>query len=333
MAAQSEGERGIAMVLAALLLVAIIAISGIAVEVSRLTDTATEVQVAADAAALAAAQNRINGGTDANARTAAQTVAAKNATDGRAPSPDMVFGSYSVGNGFSTSPPSGTDLPAVRATVTASDVRYLLATVFGAGTSTTVTKRAVATFESTGQTQAKAPFTVCDCLLQPYATCQPCSGNLNTFTVMQTPTGSQNSCMLVQSSADRAWFPADCPSVGDGSHPAISVGDSILLDNGQISSLLHDFQNCVDAGVHDYVIPIIHCPLSPCSIANCSGTGQVVGFATIHIAVTSDIVAQSSNKSVTFTLICNNAAPGTRAADTAACFGTGNVELVDDRGG
>ena len=42
MAAQSEGERGIAMVLAALLLVAIIAISGIAVEVSRLTDTATE---------------------------------------------------------------------------------------------------------------------------------------------------------------------------------------------------------------------------------------------------------------------------------------------------
>jgi len=44
MAAKSEGERGIAMVLAALLLVAIIAISGIAVEVSRLTDTATEVR-------------------------------------------------------------------------------------------------------------------------------------------------------------------------------------------------------------------------------------------------------------------------------------------------
>ena len=332
MAAQSEGERGIAMVLAALLLVAIIAISGIAVEVSRLTDTATEVQVAADAAALAAAQNKINGGTDADARTAAQTVAAHDATDGRAPSPDIVFGSYSVANGFSTSPPSGTDLPAARATVTAADVRYLMATVFGAGTSTTVTKRAVATFESTGQTQAKAPFTVCDCLLQQ-PTCQPCSGNLNTFTVTQTPTGTQNSCMLVQASGDRAWFPADCPSVGNGSHPAISVGDSISLDNGQISSLLHDFQNCVDAGVHDYVIPIIHCPLFPCSIANCSGHGQVVGFATIHIAVSSDIVAQSSTKSVTFTLVCNNAAPGTRAADTAACFGTGNVELVDDRGG
>ena len=253
MAAQPEGERGIAMVLAALLLTAIIAITGIAVEVSRLTDTATEVQVAADAAALAAAQNKINGGTDADARTAAETVAAKNATDGRAPSPDIVFGSYSVANGFSTSPPSGTDLPAVRATVTAADVRYLMATVFGAGTSTTVTKRAVATFESTGQTQAKAPFTVCDCLLQQ-PTCQPCSGTLNTVTVTQTPTGTQNSCMLVQASGDPAWFPADCPGVGDGSHPAISVGDSISLDNGQIASLLHDFQNCVDAGVHEEVL-------------------------------------------------------------------------------
>src|SRR5206468_7064173 len=125
--------------------------------------------------------------TDDDARAAAQTVAAHDATDGRAPSPDVVFGSYSVANGFSASPPRGTDLPAARATVTAADVRYLMATVFGAGTSTTVTKRAVATYESTGQTQAKAPFTVCDCLLQQ-ATCQPCSGNLNRLTVTQTPT-------------------------------------------------------------------------------------------------------------------------------------------------
>src|SRR5437879_12732426 len=100
MAAQPEGERGIAMVLAALLLTAIIAIAGIAVEVSRLTDTATEVQVAADAAALAAAQNKINGGTDADARTAAQTVAAKNGADGRAPSPSIVLGRYSVAHGL-----------------------------------------------------------------------------------------------------------------------------------------------------------------------------------------------------------------------------------------
>src|SRR5207245_1764756 len=131
MAAQPEGERGIAMVLAALLLTAIIAIAGIAVEVSRLTDTATEVQVAADAAALAAAQNKINGGTDADARTAAQTVAAKNAADGRAPSPGIVFGSYSVANGFSTSPPSGTHLPPVRPTAAAADVRRSMAPVLG----------------------------------------------------------------------------------------------------------------------------------------------------------------------------------------------------------
>src|SRR5207247_9274495 len=133
---------------------------------------------------------------------------------------------------------------------TAADVRNILSTAFGAGTRTRGTKRAVATFESTGRTQAKAPFTVCYCLLQ-HPTCQPCSGTLNTVTVTQTPTGTQNSCMLVQASGDPAWFPADCPGVGDGSHPAISVGDSLSLANGQIASLLHDFPTCVDARVAD----------------------------------------------------------------------------------
>src|SRR2546428_6994042 len=110
MAAQSEGERGIAMVLAALLLVAIIAISGIAIEVSRLTDTATEVQVAADSAALAAAQNIIEGGDTASATVAGKAVAAQNRTDGRGPTAADVgieFGGYTAAGGFN--PGGGTN--------------------------------------------------------------------------------------------------------------------------------------------------------------------------------------------------------------------------------
>jgi len=90
-------QRGVALALAAIFLAAILAMSAVAIEVSRLTDTATEVQAAADAAALAAAQNVINGGTagpGGTATVAAQTVAGRNATDGRTPAAES----------FSTSP-------------------------------------------------------------------------------------------------------------------------------------------------------------------------------------------------------------------------------------
>src|SRR5437667_9897598 len=97
-------ERGLAMALAALWLAAIVAIAAITIEVSRLTDTATEVQVAVDAAALAAAENMLKGGNVDSAKAAARTVAAQNRTDGRGPAPGDVpleFGSYAIADGFS----------------------------------------------------------------------------------------------------------------------------------------------------------------------------------------------------------------------------------------
>ena len=55
MQTRAPRERGVALVAGALWIAAILAIAGIAIEVGRLTTTATEVQVAADAGALAAA--------------------------------------------------------------------------------------------------------------------------------------------------------------------------------------------------------------------------------------------------------------------------------------
>ena len=72
------------MALFALWLAAIVAIAAITIEVSRLSDTATEVQVAVDAAALAGAENLLKGGNVDSAKAAARTVAAQNRTDGRA---------------------------------------------------------------------------------------------------------------------------------------------------------------------------------------------------------------------------------------------------------
>ena len=93
-------ERGIATALFALWLVAIVAIAAITIQVSRLSDTATEVQVAVDAAALAAAENMLKGGNVDSAKAAARTVAAQNRTDGRGPGDvRLEFGSYTVDAG------------------------------------------------------------------------------------------------------------------------------------------------------------------------------------------------------------------------------------------
>ena len=199
MAMRARRERGVVMVVAAVWLTAIIAISAIAIEVSRLTDTATEVQVAADSAALAAAENMLNGGTTTSATTTAQTVAGRNRTDGRAPAPGNVaieFGTYKKATGFTAGPPDN----AARATVALPNVRYLLASVLNRATSTTVTKRAVATYEPLGGTHP-APVTICDCdpALQQFSPDHPCSGPLS-GPLTQTPDGTQTSCWLVNGS-------------------------------------------------------------------------------------------------------------------------------------
>src|SRR3989442_1287162 len=129
-ATDRRGERGVALALAAIFLTAIMAIAAIAIEVSRLTDTATEVQVAADAAALAAAEKMLSGGDAGTASAAAQTVARQNQTDGHGPAASEValeFGTYTSLTGFG----AGVEINAVRATVTIPRVRFILAGIFG----------------------------------------------------------------------------------------------------------------------------------------------------------------------------------------------------------
>ena len=324
MKAATRHERGIAMALFALWLAAIVAIAAITIEVSRLSDTATEVQVAVDAAALAGAENLLKGGNVDSAKAAARTVAAQNRTDGRGPGPGDVrleFGSYTVADGFSA---GGAD-NAVRATVTIHNVRYLLASVFGNGSNTAVTKRAVATYECCGYAQPSAPITIGDCQLQSYLEGQPCS--VRGFTLVLQPQQAQNSCWTAGPGSALDWLPPEC---GGGRAPLLSAGETIQLKNGNMTPILKDFQDCVDHGVHDYVIPITRCPIGNCN----DGSATVVGFATMHIDNSSDILATGGG-GITFTQICNNNAActgGHTGPGQATCFGTGNARLVDDRG-
>lgn len=324
-----RGERGVTMLLAAISLVAIIAISAISIEIARLTDTATEVQSAADAAALAAAENIDVSGDTATATSAARTVASRNRADGRAPAPANVaveFGSWTAGGGYSSSAPlAGSSLPAVKATVTMPDVRFLLASALGAS-STSVTKDAVAAYVCTGQAQPTAPITIGICQLRTYTQGQPCSGTGNTLT--QSPDPTQNSCWTANAADAPGWFPPEC---NGGDAPLLAVGDTLAgqgLNNGAMVPILRAFQNCVDAGVHDYVVPIINCPIANCNAG--TSLGQIVSFATMHIANSSDIVSQGPNKGITFTQICDNNGSGNPGPPGAQCTGHGNVRLVNE---
>src|SRR5207247_472267 len=83
-------ERGLALVASAVWLIAIFTMAAIAIEVARLTDAATEVQVAADAAAFAANVALGNTQTTSLAQAAGKSAAARNFVDGHAVDPDGV---------------------------------------------------------------------------------------------------------------------------------------------------------------------------------------------------------------------------------------------------
>jgi len=323
MTRQTKDERGIAMALFALWLTAITAIAAIAIEVGRLTDTATEVQVAADAAALAAAEKMVDGGDAGTASAAAWRVAHQNSTDGHGPAASEVGlegGTYTPLTGFG----AGVETNAVRATVTIPRVRFILASIFG-GPTATVSKRAVATYECCGHAQPTAPIAIGDCMLAQYLDGLQCSVTGHTLVLQPQPT--QNACWTADPTTAPAWMPPEC---GGGRGPLLSAGGTTTLFNGNMTPILRQFQSCVDHGVHDYVIPIVKCPILNCN----SGAADVVGFATMHIARSSDIVA-SGGGGITFTQICNNRAActaGNATPGVTECFGTGNATLVDDRG-
>ena len=360
--AKRAHSRGVTMTLAAVFLTAITAVTAIGVEVARLATVATETQVAADAAALAAAKNLfgVSGATQGTATTAGQTVAGKNQIDGRFPAAadvNIEFGTYSAATGWG----GGSD-NAVRATVTMQNVRYLFATAlnigsFNFGTQTTVTKRALAEYTCQENGRGIAPFTIGDCSLQAYTNGQRCSADNPTLIT----TYANTMCWIANNSNDASYLPA-APGCGTGDAPPFSVGDIVNATNGTVDPVYKDLQSCVGStcvfpgqtgpGVHDFVIPVIPCPVANCN----SGTSNehIDGFATIHISCGGDIgcagcktaaqgwpaspganVDLTQNKWVTFSQICNNDASGGGGNNGGGttCFGSGTVKLIADKAG
>jgi Flp pilus assembly protein TadG len=357
MAKNRSRTRGVAVAMTAIWLTALMAVAAIGVEVARLATVATEVQVAADAAALGAAKNLWStpGATQGTATSAGQAVAAQNQADGRFPASGNVniqYGTWVANTGFVNGGGGGS--PAVRATVTMPNVKYLMATVFGFATQTQVQKRATAIY-TCQETGRPGPFTIGSCQLQTYTQGQSCSAD-NPTMLRTSPTPGQLMCWLDNSAGISAYLPpvAGC---GTGTASVTAVGDALpAITNGNVTPNYRALQDCVGntcvppggtgPGVHDYTIPIISCPLNSCN--NGTTIGTVLGYATVHISCPGDIICPgctdsprspgvdaSVSPSVNFSQICNNdsGGGGGNNSGSTGCFGSGTVKLVGDIAG
>jgi hypothetical protein len=323
---QVKHERGVVLAMAGLWLVAMSAIAAIAIGVSRLTDTATEVQTVADAGALSGASALLAG---KSAYTVAENVAQANQIDGKHAAfdaADIVTGYYNPTSHQFVA--GGTPQDAVQATAHAT-VTTLWAAIFG-GTTAPVTKQAVATYTPRSNNSTPGtptlPAAVGACFFTNFQTTGACS-DLPTLTQVPNPTNNSGWTSLqtgVQANKGNIspFLPTVCgcaagACAGGQQAPLVTTGEQtgVGVQNGQEAALLQLLAQCVANGVTKWVVPVVAC-------GTFNGDMTVLGYATVTI---SSVVATGSPKGINMTSICNTTTPG---PPTNNNFGSGQVALA-----
>src|SRR5437867_3779309 len=235
-------QEGFVLVLGGIVLLTMFALIVVAIDIGRISHTATEVQGIADSAALAGAMAVIEQG-PGHAGSAATTVAQDNRFDGR----DFVDGtngqlvvdegSWDAGTTSFTS--GGSPRNAVRAIATGQSVRYVTAALIGIGPSTDIRRLAVAVIGAPSSAAVSMPLAVCSSVTngvnpQPPGPCAGGDGSVIKTIPDLEQQDPQNSCFTGfdgqhSSSTERALLPARC---GGTRVVAVNVGDMINLDNG-----------------------------------------------------------------------------------------------------
>ena len=363
---RSDSERGSILAIAGACLVAFLAIGAIAIGVSRLTDTATEVQAVADSGALAGGSALLRGG---NAYAEAKNVAQVNRIDGKAgnfdaslPTPDntnnadpngrLVTGYYDPATHQLVVGGVHPD-DAVQATEYAS-VGTLWASILTPATSTAlVTKQAIAGYAPLSSNRDSPfptlPVALGDCFFTSFQQGNQCA--LLPIALSQVPntantgwtslTGAQGN-----SSNTEPYFPAACGvklSGGQGgiqTTPDVTAGESLGVINGQTDPLIKDVCDCVNNGLTQWVIPIVHCPAGNSqNFSNLNQSLTTVGFASITInyvctgtnsppcaGVLTPPQTQCTDKSIGLSVFCSY--PNIPGPPTPDNFGSGHVALL-----
>lgn len=313
-------ERGVALTAVVITSAALFAAAAVGVDTGRLALTANEVQTVADIAATAGAQALLEGGNASTARNHAQTVVATNFVDGAAATIDpaqIEVGQYNPQTGTFT--PGALPASAVRATPAAT-VQNLFVGIFGSSYATsTVTKTATAAFSGLGEAAATLPLAIGACHFPALTSCFAASDCLPRLS--QVPSTSDNT----------GWTsflngPTDGNTVGDylpgacggkKTPPTIKVGDALHLNNGQVTSLLKDVEDCVEKkGFTEFLVPVVGCD------GNFNQTATVTGFAKI---IVESVESQGNPKGLTLHAIFEETAgtPG------GGAYGHGMMRLFN----
>ena len=307
-------EKGVALPLVGIAMIAIVGIAGLGVDLGRVAGVANEAQAAADVAALAGLYAVNEGNT---AASGANAVLLKNKVNGAVATTalsaiqegymdyDYVF---TAGGGPFTN--------AVRAQVT-TNVNNILLRAIGAPVST-VTRDATATLAGLGSGIPTLPVVIGDCHYTVNCTDQNCMPFIN-----QAPDHDDNTAwtgFFTSGSTNDviAYAPATSGCNGGGVQTLIKVGDYINIANGQNAPILHAIVCYVQAtGTDTFTIPIIECGHSY------NQPQLVVGFAKIKIT---NATATGSNKGFDLLGIWEAPKPGPPGGGN---FGLNAISLVE----
>ena len=288
-----------------------LALAAIAIEVSRLTDTATEVQIVADIGAMGAAVARARGKDEGQAIQAGTDVAILNFADGkRVPNSSVVIdaGHYDPTRDPGDKFHAGENPHnAFRSTVTVRDVRYIMATILNGQSGTNVQKQAVAVPDCPVAQVANFPMTICEDYLREIQPGDACTDQ-SRFPQL-VPDNAHSACWTslgtgsASATAYQALLPTEC---GGGGGLQLKEGDHIELQNGQVNSFLQTVQCCVACkDVHKFTIPVVDCSQMTTG-GGCNGqAADVIGFATIKVENYQDVFLAGGGDNN-----CKNVFPG-----------------------
>src|SRR5690349_1610696 len=230
-------ERGIALAVVAIALVAIFAMMVIAVDVGRFAHTGSEVQAIADLAALSGARSVLLRG-PGNAQSGADTAARQNVSDGRTFVNDGSSGVLQVVEGCYTPPAAGCSancqgtfngpqsppcpagppqqFQAVKVTATRRGVSIITAALLPINTglrSLDITKQAIAAIGGINDVTPALPVALCPSLLASVNPGGTCVQDAVLDQITLAPTGTQNACLtsLSPSSANANTFKSLVP--------------------------------------------------------------------------------------------------------------------------
>jgi hypothetical protein len=277
-----KNERGVAVPLMAICMVALAAFAAIGIDTGRVASVANEVQNAADIAATAATLAMLE---DEDATAAEQETLAQDGAED-ALELNKVNGGVATTSlqelevGYMAPDYSFTaglqPYNAARAQ-TGTVVDNILLDILG-WSQATVSREAIATFAGLGSGIPTLPIVIGECNFNADCYHQSCMPYLS-----QVPDPGDNSAWTAffdsaSNSNIDDYFPAlGHPACGEGVEELITVGDIINLGNGQVTPLLRAVQCLLDEGMNEFTIPIVEC------VGNFNQPKKVVGFAKIVV--------------------------------------------------